>query len=63
MRLHEAEQRNLAYRMTIDPPSAERMVDVALRSVGATTSTSPFPARRLPGLTGRRGGFALLFQK
>jgi len=44
----------------IDPP-AERIVDVVLRGVGAKTPTSPLPARRLHRLTGRRGGFALLF--
>ena len=36
-------------------------IDDALRGVGATTPTSPLPARRLHGLTGRRGSFALLF--
>ena len=39
-----------------------RIVDVALRGVGATTPTSPLPARRLYRLTGRRGGCALSFQ-
>ncbi len=32
---------------------------IALRGVGATTPTSPLPARRLHRLTGRRGGCAL----
>ena len=47
--------------MKIDPPSAERIVDVALRGAGATIPTSLLPARRLHRLTGRRGGFAQSF--
>ncbi len=44
-----------------NPPEEDKNYGNALRGVGATIPTSPLPARRLHGLTGRRGGFALSF--